>query len=49
MVLDFEYTKDEFVDSRRKFIFMRKMITKLQVAVFAFLGLVDIFSYVQKG
>lgn len=49
MVLDFEYTKDEFVDSRRKFIFMRKLITKLQVAVFVFLGLVDIFFLCTKG
>jgi hypothetical protein len=33
MTLDFKYEKEEYVDSRRKFLFMRGMVTKPQLFI----------------
>lgn len=49
MIIDFIYQKDEFVDSRRRFLFMRKLITKLQVIICALVLVVDIILLCTKG
>jgi hypothetical protein len=33
VTLDFKYEKEEYVDSRRKFLFMRGIITKIHCLI----------------
>lgn len=42
MTLDFKYEKEEYVDSRRKFLFMRGIITKIQCFITSLLLVIEL-------
>ncbi len=49
MILNFKYTRDEYVKSRRSYLFLNKTIKKLDLALIVFLILLTLYFFMNNG
>ncbi|UYI79143.1 MAG: YcxB family protein [Fusobacterium varium] len=49
MILNFKYTRDEYVESRRNYLFMNKTIKKLDLVLIGLLILFTLYLFINNG
>ena len=49
MVLNFKYTRDEYIQSRRSFLFMNKTVKKLDLILIGLLMLFTLYLFINNG
>lgn len=49
MILNFKYTRDEYVESRRNYLFMNKTIKKLDLLLIGLLILFTLYLFINNG